>query len=204
MEVSDLRWLTGTNSSSRYHLVASGWAGGVTMWRDPALPSAPLLKLTVPPESSGGRPADVICSCVSDTFVATGTADGRVLIWFFSTPDRRISAASPKWSIRMPALPSDPDLTRIGAGGGGALPRGRGGAGRAPTGVLIWVGARRVLLAIGAGQISLMSVYSGEVTAAEISSVRSSPAPSMRRSLWVYGGVVLGSVVYGSHSVSYW
>ena len=36
VEITDLRWLPGSNVSSKFHLMAGGWGAGVMIWKDPA------------------------------------------------------------------------------------------------------------------------------------------------------------------------
>ena len=111
------------------------------------------MQLEVPPV--GRNPAartqatDVLCTCCAPkVFVAAGTADGRVLAWFFRSGDLRMGSAAPKEVITMPAM--------------------EGGGAPSPCEMLFWLPAPRALLAIGNGRMHLVSAYSGEVSAPDI------------------------------------
>lgn len=158
VEITALRWLAGSNASSAYHLMAVGWGAGIMLWKDPAIPHGSPMQLKIPPAATrprGGSGAsvaqatDVLCSCCAPRlFVACGTADGRVLAWFFSAGDLRIRSPMPKAAIRMPPQ--------------------QGGNQPCPAEMLFWLGGSRTLLGIGSGRMHFLSVYSGEVTAVDV------------------------------------
>jgi WD40 repeat protein/Ca2+-binding EF-hand superfamily protein len=171
VEVSALRWLAGSHSSSYFHLMATGWGGAVMLWRDPAEPHGRPMRLQLPAgasERGGAPPADVLCGCSSDSFVAVGTADGRILCWFFSNAEFRMSTALPKLIVEMP--PMDPAIKSAAEGGADARLR-QPNSSPSPAEMLFWLPTGRTMLAIGNGRFHLVSVYSAEVTDAEIAVV---------------------------------
>ena len=156
VEITNMRWLPGSNASSAYHLMAVGWGAGIMLWKDPAVPHGRPLQLKVPPlggkARAGGATAqatDMLSSCCAPKlFVGCGTADGRVMAWFFASGDLRIRNVLPKETIMMPPQ--------------------EGGNQPCPAEMLFWLGASRTLLAIGSGRMHFLSVYSGEVSAVDV------------------------------------
>lgn len=156
VEITALRWLAGSNASSALHLMAVGWGAGVMLWKDPAIPHGQPVQLKIPRlgtktrgSSGAAQATDVLSSCCAPKlFVACGTADGRVLAWFFAAGDLRIRSPMPKGLITMPPQ--------------------EGGNQPCPAEMLFWLGGSRALLGIGSGRMHFLSVYSGEVTAVDV------------------------------------
>ena len=157
VEITNLRWLAGSNASSAFHLMAVGWNASVMLWKDPAIPHGRPMQLKITSletrtrGSSAGvaQATDVLSSCCAPKlFVACGTADGRVLAWFFATGDLRIRSEMPQGIITMPPQ--------------------QGGNQPCPAEMLFWLGRSRALLGIGSGRMHFLSVYSGEVTAVDV------------------------------------
>ena len=102
VEVTGLVWLPGSTQASVHHLAAVGWAGAISIYGDTSIwrYGMPTL-IALPPPSArvaaasgaqAGRAADVLCvACCAKQFVAVGTADGRLLMFHFRSPDLRLS-----------------------------------------------------------------------------------------------------------------
>lgn len=161
VEITSLQWLAGSNARSNLHLMAVGWGAGVVLWKDPAMPNGRPLQLKIPPAETRPRGAfrsrtpgvaqatDVLCSCCAPKlFVACGTADGRVIAWFFASSDLRIRSTLPKEVITMPPQ--------------------QGGNQPCPAEMVFWLGRSRVLLGVGSGRMHFLSVYSGEVSVVDV------------------------------------
>jgi WD40 repeat protein len=160
VEITNIRWLAGSNASSNFHLMAVGWGAAVMLWKDPAIPHGRPLQLKIPPAGADrrgrsgantgvGQATDVLCSCCAPKlFLACGTADGRVMAWFFASGDLRIRSVMPKEVIMMPPQ--------------------EGGNQPCPAEILFWLGGSRALLAIGSGRMHFLSVYSGEVAVVDV------------------------------------
>eukprot|EP01052_Picozoa_sp_SAG31_P019768 SAG31_NODE_1457_length_8260_cov_2.805416_1_plen_660_part_00 len=150
VEVTGLAWIPGSTSASVHHIAVTGWAGAVSLWGDPAiwrygtptqvaLPS-PSARLAAASGAQPGRATDVLSLvCCPKEFIAVGTADGRVLLYYFRTPDLRLSS-TPKTEIKMPGPPG----------------------GTSPVERLLWLPQRHGLLIIGErGRCHLLKVHTG-------------------------------------------
>ena len=113
VEVTALAWLPGSLPTSVYNIAATGWAGAFSLWGDPAVDRyvRPLRQMLPPPSArvaaaSGGAAAtDVLCmACCANKFIAVGTADGRLMLWWFTSADLRLGNR-PKTIVRMPSAP---------------------------------------------------------------------------------------------------